>query len=59
LCKGNKRCDAEEDEIPDNIQRIIFKLVDDSLSSEDWTNEATNDHDNDGSDENDKDARLD
>lgn len=49
----------KEDEIQDITQRSIIKLGNDSLSSNDSTNEATEDHDDDGSDENDKDARLD
>ena len=59
LCKGNKSCEVKEDEIQDITQRSIIKLGNDSLSSNDSTNEATEDHDDDGSDENDKDARLD
>jgi hypothetical protein len=58
-CKGNKSCNAKRDEIQDIKQRSIIKLGDDSLSSDDSTNEATDDHDDNGSDENDKDARLD
>jgi hypothetical protein len=59
MCKGSKSCNDEQDEVQDNIQRIILRRVDDSLSSGDSTNEATDDNDNDESDENDKDARLD
>jgi len=50
---------VKRDEIQDIIQRSIIRLGDDSLFSDDSTNEATDNHDDDGSGENDKDARLD
>ena len=49
----------KQDEIQDIIQRSIIRLGDDSLCSNDGTNEASDDHDDDGSEENDKNARLD
>ena len=62
MCKGKKKkksCNAKDGEIQDNIQRIIIKLGDDSLHPDDSTNEATDEHDDDGSGENEKDARPD
>ena len=49
----------KQDEIQAIIRRNIINVGDDSLSSDDSTNEATDNHDDDRSDENDKEAKLD